>query len=94
MQERKIGYDKVKHFYVGAAMAIVFQPALQWVLNISFWEAMAINMLLVNVIGFGFELFSKITGLGHAELNDALATTLGGIVGGGIVVGVYYLFVK
>lgn len=93
MQERKIGYDKVKHFYVGIAMAVVFQPMLQWVFNIGFWQGMAINMALVNIIGFGFELFSKLTGLGHAELNDALATTLGGIVGGGIVVGVYYLLI-
>jgi len=77
----KIGYDKWKHFYVGMLMAIVFQIILQFHLHIDFRLALCINMLFVNIVGFGFEFFSKITGLGHAEINDALATLLGGVAG-------------
>ncbi len=83
--KRKIGYDKWKHFHVGILMGIIFQIILQFYVYLDFTTALWINMLFVNIIGFGFELFSKITGLGHAELNDALATTLGGAVSASII---------
>lgn len=81
----KIGYDKWKHFYVGMLMAIFFQIIMQFHFRVDFWQALGINMLFVNAIGFGFELFSKITGWGHAELNDALATLLGGVASAVII---------
>ncbi len=77
----KISYDKWKHFYVGILLAVFFQIVLQFHLSVAFAPALAMNMLLVNIIGFGFELFSKITGWGHAELRDALATLMGGMAG-------------
>lgn len=88
---RKPGYDKWKHFYVGMLLGIFFQIVLQFHLNVSFWQALGINMLLVNGIGFGFELFSKITGWGHAELNDALATLLGGIASAIVICMLQYM---
>ena len=38
-------------------------------------------LFLVFVICYGFELFSMITGLGHYEFMDAVAGTLGGVLG-------------
>ncbi len=40
-------------------------------------------LALVAVIGisYGFELFSRITGKGHHEIKDAVASILGGIIG-------------
>ncbi|MGN6511677.1 MAG: hypothetical protein ACTHLD_19590 [Chitinophaga sp.] len=38
-------------------------------------------LLAVAGVGYGFELFSKISGKGHHELMDAIATILGGVIG-------------
>lgn len=86
----KIGYDKWKHFYVGILMGVFFQIVLQFHLNVDFGKALGMNMLLVNVVGFGFELFSKISGWGHAELNDALATLLGGAASAVVICILHY----
>lgn len=39
------------------------------------------SFILVVAISYGFELFSLFTGRGHYELLDAVAGTIGGIVG-------------
>lgn len=77
----KIAQDKWKHFYVGLFMAVFFQVLLQLCFKLAFGEALAVSFILVNIVGFGFELFSYITQWGHAELKDALATLLGGVAG-------------
>jgi len=33
------------------------------------------------VISYGFELFSKITGLGRYDFMDAVASAIGGVIG-------------
>jgi len=74
-----IAQDKWKHFYVGFLMSHIFQAGLQLVGSLDFVNALWLNMLLVNIVGFGFELFSFVTKKGHAEIKDALATLSGGV---------------
>ena len=44
-----------------------------------------IAFILVIMISYGFELYSKFTGKGHYEVNDAVAATIGGALGMGII---------
>ena len=38
-------------------------------------------LLLVVAVSYGFELFSLITGKGHYDVMDAVASIIGGILG-------------
>ena len=81
----KIRPDKWKHFFVGMAMGIVLQ-AFVWLLlarHILLGTVMA--FILVVMISYGFELYSKFTGKGHYEVNDAVAATIGGALGMGVI---------
>jgi len=40
-----------------------------------------IAFLLVVIISYGFELFSKFTGKGHYDMYDAVAGIIGGVLG-------------
>ncbi|HTN46220.1 MAG TPA: hypothetical protein VL098_07710 [Flavipsychrobacter sp.] len=82
----KIDQDKWKHFYVGMLMAVFFQILLQLCFQLAFNEAVIVGFILVNIVGFGFELFSYMTKWGHAELKDAFATLLGGVAGAVLIV--------
>lgn len=44
-----------------------------------------ISFGLIVAISYGFELYSKITGHGHYEVMDAVASIIGGLVGMAIV---------
>jgi len=78
---RKIGKDKWKHFFVGILMGIVLQ-SFGWFLfpGQTIWVTI-IAFILVIIISYGFELYSKFTGRGHYEVNDAVAATIGGVLG-------------
>ncbi len=78
---KNIAPDKWKHFYVGIGLGVVFHLILYWLLPNNLLAIISVNLLLVTAIGFGFELFSKVTGLGHHEVMDAIATVIGGVVG-------------
>ena len=82
---RKIAPDKWKHFFVGIVMGAILQAFL-WFL-IPDWHELStgISFLLVLLISYGFELFSKFTGMGHYDFIDAVAGVAGGILGMGIV---------
>ena len=43
--------------------------------------SMVFVLLLVSIISYGFELYSKYTGHGHYELMDAVASIVGGVLG-------------
>lgn len=43
-----------------------------------------ISFGIIVQIGFGFELFSLITGKGHPEIMDGIATVAGGVLGVGL----------
>lgn len=77
----KIGRDKWKHFYV----AIPLGAILYW-FAILYWPlqpmlALIVSSVVLIAICYGFELFSKITGLGHYEMADAIAGIIGGAIG-------------
>ena len=78
---KKIGRDKWKHFFVGIVMGIVLQ-SVGWFLfpKQPVW-ATVMAFILVIIISYGFELYSKYTGRGHYEVNDAVASAIGGVLG-------------
>lgn len=78
---RKIGRDKWKHFFVGIAMGIVLQGLGWFLFPKQFVWATVIAFIPVIMISYGFELYSKYTGIGHYELNDAVASVIGGVLG-------------
>lgn len=81
----KIGRDKWKHFFVGIAMGIVLQTFVWFLFPKQLVRATVIAFILVVMISYGFELYSKFTGRGHYEINDAVAGTIGGVLGMAII---------
>jgi hypothetical protein len=90
---KKIAPDKWKHFYVGIAMGLFFQLVVFWLLPAHLFTGAVIVFLLVGAISYGWELFSKITGWGHHEINDAIASIIGGITGMAVAGLFYWLIV-
>ena len=87
---KKIAPDKWKHFYAGILMGVIVQVIANWLLaNQPFFSA-SITLVIVIIVSYGFELFSKLTGFGHYDFMDAVASVIGGVAGMGIVwAGVY-----
>ena len=80
---RKIAPDKWKHFYVGILMGLVLQIAALWLLTEQAALGTGLVLIIVISISYGFELFSKFTGLGHYDFMDAVASVIGGLLGMG-----------
>lgn len=81
---RKIAPDKWKHFFVGIAMGMIVQVLLQQVLPYHSLLATALTFIIVIGISYGFEVVSLLTGKGHYDVMDAVASTIGGIIGMGL----------
>ena len=81
----KIAPDKWRHFIVGIVMGAVLQAFLNFLLRDHIYLATAIAFLLVLIISYGFELFSKLTGKGTYDVIDAVAGTIGGAIGMAVV---------
>ena len=81
---KKIAPDKWKHFYVGILMGVIVQIVGMWLLANQPFLSTIITLLIVIIISYGFELFSKITGFGHYDFMDAVASVVGGVAGMGI----------
>lgn len=47
--------------------------------------SIGIALLVVAAISYGFELFSKITGMGRYDIMDAVASIIGGVIGMALV---------
>ena len=77
---KPIAADKWKHFLTGIVMGIMLQAAGLYFLPDSRWTWLLV-LLLVVAISYGFELFSRISGKGHHDVMDAVASTAGGILG-------------
>ena len=82
---KKPGPDKWKHFIVGIIIGAVLQAIFWWLLPEHLVLASIITLFVVMAISYGFELFSLITGIGYYDLMDAVAGTLGGIVGMAVI---------
>ena len=78
---RKIAPDKWRHFFVGIVMGVVLQGFTSFLLRDHLILATVIAFVLVIVISYGFELFSKTTGLGIYDFIDAVASAIGGVLG-------------
>lgn len=78
---KKVEPDKWRHFYTGIFMGIVLQAFIFFLLKDHLALATAIAFIIVIIVSYGFELFSKITGLGHYDFMDAVASAIGGASG-------------
>jgi VanZ family protein len=82
---KKIQPDKWRHFYVGILMGLVLQ-FISWRIFIhNSGLSISIAFIIVVAISYGFELFSKITGMGRYDIMDAVASIIGGIIGMALV---------
>ncbi|MFT3703812.1 MAG: hypothetical protein QM802_15720 [Agriterribacter sp.] len=82
---KKIQPDKWRHFYVGILMGFVLQ-FISWRIFIHHAAlSIAIAFAVVIAISYGFELFSKITGMGRYDIMDAVASIIGGVIGMALV---------
>lgn len=77
----KIAPDKWKHFYVGIALGIGLHAGAIWFLLLPPLAAFFLALAFLVLIGYGFELFSLVTGWGHYDVMDAVATVIGGLPG-------------
>ena len=80
----KIKPDKWRHFFAGIGMGAVLQGFMAFFLT-DLALASFIVFIIVIAVSYGFELFSKITGLGHYDFIDAIASIVGGVLGMALV---------
>lgn len=73
--------DKWRHFETGILMGLVLQFASWKIFAGGTGKTMLLSFIAVIVISYGFELFSKITGLGRYDFMDAVASAIGGVIG-------------
>ncbi len=66
-------------------MGAVLQAFLLFLIPAHPMYAILITLILVVCISYGFELASKLTGRGHYDIIDAVASVLGGLIGMGIL---------
>jgi hypothetical protein len=89
---KKIAADKWKHFYAGIVMGIVILAFLLFLLEDQLILCVIISFAIVIAVSYGFELFSKVTGMGHHDVIDAVASIVGGILGMGLTLAIHILF--
>lgn len=82
---KKIAPDKWKHFFVGIAMGAVLQVFFRWLMPGSILTVTVITLIIVMIVSYGFELFSKFTGIGRYDFMDAVASVAGGVLGIGLI---------
>ncbi len=76
-----IARDKWRHFYAGVPLGIFCQLIANWMYGASMITAVIAAFIAVSAVSYGFELFSKITGLGVYDFMDAVASVIGGVLG-------------
>jgi glycopeptide antibiotics resistance protein len=88
---KRVAPDKWKHFFVGIGMGALLQGFTSFLLSDHLAVATVIAFVLVVIISYGFELFSKTTGLGIYDIMDAVASAVGGVLGMSLalIVGLY-----
>ncbi|HRE64699.1 MAG TPA: hypothetical protein PKU77_13000 [Ferruginibacter sp.] len=76
----KIEKDKRNHFLVGLLIGLLLPIGLNGVFEFPLLYNILLSSILLLLISYGFELFSLITGWGHHDLMDAVATAAGGAI--------------
>ena len=79
---------------MGIGMGAVLQGFASFLLQDQILLATIIAFILVLTISYGFELFSKITGLGRYDFIDAVASAIGGVLGMGLSLFVEFYFLR
>lgn len=87
---KRIPPDKWKHFFVGIPMGAVLQVAGELVFPGRPLPGTLMTLAVVIAISYGFELLSLITGRGHYDIMDAVASIIGGIAGMLLGAGIYH----
>ncbi|MET0244404.1 MAG: hypothetical protein ABW174_13085 [Flavitalea sp.] len=77
----KIAPDKKRHFFAAIPMGIVFQMLANWLYAPPTYQAVLIALAGVIAVSYGFELFSKISGMGVYDIMDAVFSIIGGALG-------------
>lgn len=77
----KIAPDKWKHFYAGIVLGLLLHAGTIYFLHLPQTAAFLLAFAGLVAISYGFELFSLITGKGHHDVMDAVATIIGGLPG-------------
>lgn len=62
-------------------MGLILQFISWKMFNGNFWTSVIITSVIIIVISYGFELFSKLTGKGTYDFMDAVASVIGGVIG-------------
>jgi hypothetical protein len=88
---KKIAPDKWRHFYTGISMGAVLQGLGWWLFPNDLLAVTIIVFLVVCAISYGFELFSKITGMGIYDFMDAVWSAFGGVLGMGLALAIGFL---
>ena len=83
---KRIAPDKWRHFYTGIPMGVVLQALGWWFFPDDLVLVSIIVFLIVCAISYGFELLSKITGMGVYDFMDAVASAIGGVLGMGLTI--------
>jgi glycopeptide antibiotics resistance protein len=89
---KRIAPDKWKHFYVGIGLGGVIQLLVEVLIFGNILWAAVLSLVLLIIGNYGFELFSKITGIGHYDFFDAVAGTVGGVLGMSIIILFQFIF--
>ncbi|WP_298731566.1 hypothetical protein [uncultured Chitinophaga sp.] len=76
-----IAPDKWRHFWVGILMGALLQSVAWLLLPQHPLGGTLIVLAIVVMISYGFELFSLISGHGHYDIMDAVASIIGGVLG-------------
>lgn len=66
---------------MGILMGAVLQSAAWFVFPVQPIAGILVVLAIVVLISYGFELFSLISGRGHHDIKDAVASIIGGVVG-------------
>ena len=82
---KQIAPDKWRHFFAGIVLGFALQSAGWWLLSGRLQIITIIVFVIVLILSYGFELFSKITGKGRYDFMDAVASVIGGMIGQGII---------
>lgn len=77
----KIAPDKWRHFYAGIVLGILLHAGTIYFLQMPAVAAFFLAFILLVIISYGFELFSLVTGKGHYDVMDVVATVIGGLPG-------------
>lgn len=88
---KKIAPDKWRHFYAGILMGVVLQGIGLWLLAGQPLLSTSLALFIVIAVSYGFELFSKFTGIGIYDFMDAVASVIGGVAGMGVAWAVVWL---